>query len=90
MSKEFEWCDWQARSSDARPSIEHWLNETTADALVALEIPADSPEFIAILDQSTLRTELPSWLKRQKRFRETNRIEFPEHGCVVTIWMRAL
>ena len=90
MNKQFEWPDWQSSGPETRSNFERWLSETTADALVVLEVPPDSPEFIAILDQPLLRTELPHWLEQQNRFHQTNQIEFPEHGCVVTIWRKTL
>lgn len=88
MGKNFEWPDWQNEktNTDARAGFERWIGQTSSDMLVFFEVLPESPDFWEQGDKMEIRNQLGYWLEQQKKFKQTQRVEIPEQGCVITIW----
>jgi hypothetical protein len=68
-------------------AFERWLQTTSCDAVVFIELPPGSP--VAEGDTSTPYTRVPEWLGQQQVFRQVQRWTFPQYGeAVVTLWRR--
>jgi hypothetical protein len=76
------------RSPGAGPqAFNRWLETTSADTIVFIDIPRGSPLFEDVPVCATYEP-LRDWLANQTKFPVVRRWHLPELGCTVTLWSR--
>ncbi len=91
VREQFEWPVFQQAGTpdEFRKGFGQWLAQTSAEAVVFLDVPPESPMFAGICDQPVLRQEMDTLMAAQKKFQPSGHMVFPGKNYNVTIWHAA-
>ncbi len=77
--------DYDVPSELLEHRLQEWAGRTEADAVVCLNVPPGSPEYLPVADYRTFG-RIAEIISSNPRFRLFK--EWQEHGCTISLWLR--